>query len=95
MIYLYHADFSGNVHFMDPYPYSFAWGETEEQISERSLTYLKEVIEYEGGHNIAAIFLECVTGTNGILKPPKGYLEGVRELCNKHGILVILSTSVN
>lgn len=42
-----------------------------------------------GPKNVAAVFLESVTGTNGILKPPKGYLEGIRELCDRHGILMV------
>jgi taurine--2-oxoglutarate transaminase len=47
------------------------------------------VIQLEGAHTIAAFILESVTGTNGILVPPDGYLQGVRELCTKHGILMI------
>ena len=50
---------------------------------------LEEVIQLEGPHTIAAFILETVTGTNGILVPPDGYLQGVRELCTKHGILMI------
>ena len=50
---------------------------------------LEEVIQLEGPQTIAAFILETVTGTNGILVPPDGYLQGVRELCTKHGILMI------
>ena len=50
---------------------------------------LEEVIQLEGPHTIAAFILETVTGTNGILVPPDGYLQGVRELCTRHGILMI------
>jgi taurine--2-oxoglutarate transaminase len=78
----------GVVHIMDPYPYSFSWGATEEEIAQKNLTYLREVIQYEGPNNVAAIFLETVTGTNGVLKAPKGYLEGVRALCDEYGILM-------
>jgi taurine--2-oxoglutarate transaminase len=47
------------------------------------------VIRYEGPHTIAAIFLETIVGTNGILIPPDGYIQGVRELCDRHGILMV------
>ena len=50
---------------------------------------LEEVIQLEGPQTIAAFILETVTGTNGILVPPDGYMQGVRELCTKHGILMI------
>src|SRR3954449_9658537 len=50
---------------------------------------LEEVIQLEGAHTIAAFILETVTGTNGILVPPDGYLQGVRALCDKYGILMI------
>ena len=46
-------------------------------------------MQYEGPHTIAAFIMETVTGTNGILIPPDGYLEGIRELCTKHGIVMI------
>ena len=54
-----------------------------------ALSLLEETIELEGPHTIAAFILEPVTGTNGILPPPPGYLEGVRDLCTRHGILLI------
>jgi taurine---2-oxoglutarate transaminase len=54
-----------------------------------ALAYLEETIMLEGPETIAAFILETVTGTNGILIPPDGYLQGVRELCSKHGILMI------
>ena len=50
---------------------------------------LEEIIELEGPQTIAAFFLETVSGTNGVLIPPDGYLQGVRELCTKHGILMV------
>src|SRR4051812_49689322 len=50
---------------------------------------LEEVIQVEGAQTIAAFILEAVTGTNGILVPPDGYMQGVRELCTRHGILMI------
>ncbi len=50
---------------------------------------LEEIIQLEGPQHIAAFFLETVSGTNGVLVPPDGYLQGVRELCTKHGILMV------
>jgi taurine--2-oxoglutarate transaminase len=57
--------------------------------AEDALSILEEVIELEGSHTIAAFILETVTGTNGVLIPPDGYLQGVREICSRHGILMI------
>ena len=56
---------------------------------EQALANIEEVIHLEGPQTIAAFILEPVTGTNGILVPPAGYIQGVREICNKHGILMI------
>jgi taurine--2-oxoglutarate transaminase len=56
---------------------------------EQALANIEEVIQLEGPKTIAAFILEPVTGTNGILVPPDGYLQGVREICTKHGILMI------
>ena len=81
----------GHVHFFGPYLYrSEFWAETPEQESERALTHLRRVIESEGPSSIAAVLLETVPGTAGVLLPPPGYLAGVRELCDRHGILLIL-----
>jgi taurine--2-oxoglutarate transaminase len=80
---------SGVVHVMDPTPYDYSFGTTEEEITANNLRYLEEVILAEGPHTIAAMFLETVTGTNGILIPPKGYLEGLRALLTKYGILMV------
>ena len=57
--------------------------------TEQVLTQTEEVLQMEGPHTIAAIIVEPVTGTNGILIPPDGYLQGLRKLCDKHGILLI------
>ncbi|WP_127794795.1 aspartate aminotransferase family protein [Agromyces sp. LHK192] len=81
----------GHVHFFGPYPYrSEFWATTPEQETERALQHLRRVIESEGPSTIAAVLLETVGGTAGILIPPPGYLAGVRELCDRHGILLIL-----
>ncbi len=78
------------VHFFGPYLYrSNFWAETPEQETERALAHLEEQIQLEGPATIAAIVLETVTGTNGVLVPTPGYLPGVRALCDKYGIVMI------
>lgn len=84
----------GVVHFLDPYRYRSTFHRTTPDISEADfcrdyLNHLEEIIQFEGPETIAAILLESVTGTNGIIVPPEGYLSGVRELCNRYGILLI------
>ena len=80
----------GVVHFWGPYPYrSVFHSDSPEQESERALAHLRDTIMVEGPQAIAAIILESVVGTNGILVPPDGYLAGVREICDEHGILLI------
>ena len=79
----------GVIRVMDPHPYNFSFGVTEEEVVRNNLTYLEEVIQYEGPHTIAAMIIETVTGTNGILPPPAGYLQGLRALLDKYGILLI------
>ena len=81
---------AGVVHFFGPYQYrSEFYAETPEQEAERALTHLEHTIQLEGPDTIAAIILETVTGTNGIFVPPAGYLAGVRELCDRYGIVMI------
>ena len=75
----------GVVHVLDPYHGMARGWDTAEQ----ALRYLEEVIELEGPKHIAAFIIETISGTNGILVPPDGYLQGVRALCDKHGILLI------
>ena len=80
----------GVVRFFGPYPYRSAFHATSEaQETERALAHLTELLTLEGPHTVAAIILETVVGTNGILVPPDGYLAGVRELCDRFGILLI------
>jgi taurine--2-oxoglutarate transaminase len=84
----------GVVHFLDPYRYRSTFHRSNPNISEAEfcqdyLNHLEEIITYEGPQTIAAILLETVTGTNGVIIPPDGYLQGVRELCNRYGILLI------
>lgn len=75
----------GVVHFLDPYHgIERGWDD-----ANLALSTLEEIIQLEGPQTVAAIILETVTGTNGVLVPPDGYLKGVRELCTRHGIMMI------
>ena len=81
---------SGVVHFNGPFLYrSSFYAENEQQESERALEYLERLIQHEGATSFAAIILESVPGTAGIMVPPPGYMAGVREICNKYGIVMI------
>jgi len=78
------------VHFTGPFAYRSAfYAETPEQETERALKHLEDTIVFEGADTVAAIILETVTGTNGVLVPPPGYLPGVRALCDKYGVMLI------
>jgi taurine--2-oxoglutarate transaminase len=80
----------GHAHFFGPFEYrSEFWSDSPEQESERALHHLERVIQAEGPSSIAAVLLETVPGTAGVLVPPPGYLEGVRALCDRYGILLI------
>ena len=84
----------GVVHFLDPYRYRSTFHRTNPDISEADfcqdyLNHLDEIIRFEGPETIAAILIEPVTGTNGIIVPPDGYLQGVRTLCDRYGIVMI------
>lgn len=85
---------TGVVHFLDPYRYRSTFHRTNPNISEEEfardyVNHLEEIILYEGPESIAAILMESVTGTNGIIIPPDGYMQGVRALCDKYGIVMI------
>jgi taurine--2-oxoglutarate transaminase len=85
---------TGVVHFLDPYRYRSTFHRTNPDISEAQfsqdyLNHLEEIILYEGPETIAAVLLESVTGTNGIIIPPEGYFQGVRLLCDKYKIMLI------
>ncbi|MBU6213245.1 MAG: aspartate aminotransferase family protein [Actinomycetales bacterium] len=80
----------GHVHFFGPYLYrSHFNATTEAEETERALAHLRDVITFEGPQTIAAILLESVVGTAGVLIPPPGYLEGVRALCDEFAIVYI------
>jgi len=81
----------GHVHFFGPFLYrSEFWAASPEEECERALHHLERVIQSEGQASIAAIILEGVPGTAGVLVPPPGYLAGVRDLADKYGILLIM-----
>ncbi|MGR0160485.1 aspartate aminotransferase family protein [Paenarthrobacter nitroguajacolicus] len=81
---------TGTVHFFPPYLYRTAFhSTTEAEEAQRALEHLEQLIGFEGPSSIAAIMLESIPGTAGIYVPPAGYLQGVRELCTKHGIVLI------
>jgi taurine--2-oxoglutarate transaminase len=65
------------------------WGRKDPEPVADSLRDIEEVIRYEGGSNVAAIIVETVVGTNGILVPPDGYMQGLRQICDKNGIMLI------
>jgi taurine--2-oxoglutarate transaminase len=80
----------GIVRYWGPYLYRSAFhAATEAEECERALTHLRDLIAFEGPQTIAAIMLETVVGTNGILVPPDGYLAGVRAICDEFGIVMI------
>ena len=79
----------GFVKVFDPSPYHYSFGDSDAEIVDNNLRYLDELIMYEGPQNIAAMFIETVTGTNGILPPPEGYLRGLKDLLSSHGILLV------
>jgi taurine--2-oxoglutarate transaminase len=76
---------SGVIHVLDPYH----GVDRPMDAAGPALEQLEETIRLEGAQTVAAFILEPVVGTNGILIPPDGYLEGVREICSRHGILLI------
>lgn len=87
---------SQHVHFFGPYLYRTEfWASNEEEETQRALTHLEHVIQFEGPNTVGAIILESVVGTAGILVPPPGYLEGVRALCDKYGIVWIADETMS
>jgi taurine--2-oxoglutarate transaminase len=85
---------TGVVHFLDPYRYRSTFHRMNPNISETDfaldyVNHLEEIILYEGPESIAGIIMESVTGTNGIIIPPQGYMQGARALCDKYGIVMI------
>ncbi len=79
----------GVVHFLDPYCYRCPFGWTRETCHRECISHVEEIINYEGPDHIAAIIMEGVTGSNGLIVPPDDYWPSVRQLCDKYGILLI------
>ena len=83
------AGMTGVVRILDPYPYRSPLAVDQEDFVDAYMQYLEDVIQREGPDTIAAILLEPITGTNGIIVPPPGWFKGVRELCDRYDILLI------
>ena len=79
----------GVVRMFDPYTYRCPAGHPDPCPVCSGAPHLEEILQYEGAHTVAAVILETVTGTNGIIVPPDGYLQSIREVCDSHGILLI------
>lgn len=82
----------GVVRVFDPCKYRsqlYHDGMTDQEFSDRMLAQMEETMMYENPHSIAAVFVESVTGSNGLIVPPDGYLQGLRKLCDKYGILLV------
>lgn len=81
----------GVVHFLDPYCYRCPFGQSGDRNNccKQCIKHVEEIIEYEGPDQIAAIFMEGVTGTNGLIIPPDDYWPRIREICDKYGILLV------
>src|SRR6186997_566689 len=80
----------GVVRMLDPYTYRCPANHPDPCPVCSGAPHLEEILEYEGAHTVAAVILETVTGTNGIIPPPPGYLQAIREVCDRHGILLVL-----
>jgi taurine--2-oxoglutarate transaminase len=80
---------SGVVRVLDPYRYRCSFCRGQAACTMGCLDHVEEVLQYEGAQTVAAIFVETVVGTNGLIIPPDGYLQGLRALCDKHGILLV------
>lgn len=80
----------GFIKFFDPYVYrSPVPFVSEEAATEYYIGQLREQIIYEGRESVAAIFLESITGSNGVIIPPKGYMKGIRKICDEFGIMMV------
>jgi taurine---2-oxoglutarate transaminase len=79
----------GVVRMLDPYSYRCPAGHPDPCPICSGGPHLEELLTYEGPHTVAAVILETVTGTNGIIVPPDGYLPSIREVCDRHGIMLI------
>jgi taurine--2-oxoglutarate transaminase len=80
----------GVVRMLDPYTYRCPAGHPDPCPVCSGAPHLEEILQYEGPQTVAAVILETITGTNGIIVPPDGYLQSIREVCDRHGILLVL-----
>jgi taurine--2-oxoglutarate transaminase len=80
---------TGVVRMLDPYTYRCPAGHPDPCPVCSGGPHLEEILQYEGPHTVAAVILETIVGTNGIIVPPDGYLQSIREVCDRHGILLI------
>src|SRR5947199_3957505 len=80
----------GVVRMFDPYTYRCPAGHPDPCPVCSGAPHLEEILQYEGADTVAAVILETVTGTNGVIPPPDGYLQSIREVCDRHGIVLIL-----
>lgn len=81
----------GVVHFFGPYPYRCPFGSRdEEECGAKTLEVLKQQLMFDGPKTVAAIFMEPIVGTNGIIPPPQNFMKGVRQLCDENGILLVI-----
>src|SRR5262245_3763735 len=80
----------GVVRMLDPYTYRCPAGHPDPCPVCSGAQHLEEILQYEGPENVAAVIMETITGTNGVIVPPDGYLQAIREVCDRHGILLIL-----
>ncbi len=80
---------AGLVRMFDPYTYRCPAGHPDPCPVCMGAPHLEEILEYEGPQNVAAVFMETVTGTNGVIPPPDGYLQSIREVCDRHGIVLV------
>jgi taurine--2-oxoglutarate transaminase len=79
----------GVVRMLDPFTYRCPAGHPDPCPVCTGAPHLEEILSYEGAHTVAAVILETITGTNGVIPPPDGYLQAIREVCDRHGILLI------
>src|SRR5919206_842835 len=79
----------GIVRMLDPYTYRCPAGHPDPCPVCTGAPHLEEILQYEGPQNVAAVIIETVTGTNGVIPPPPGYLQAIREVCDRYGILLI------
>ena len=79
----------GVVRMLDPYTYRCPAGHPDPCPVCTGAPHLEEILQYEGPQTVAAVIMETIVGTNGIIVPPDGYLQSIREVCDRHGILLI------